>query len=228
MLTIDIPGFGELAAENLVMDLNGTLGLEGVPDAGVVRRLRDLSQTLTLTVLTSDTHGRARDLPTDFGLCIERLTPGREAEQKAAFVRGLGAAATIAIGNGANDRAGAAQRRRRGSPHSPRARLAAETETVAGDAASIGKAKSNFTAEVAENAEKTSVWVKREGRTISGAEGAEFAQVRQETFSLQTISNFPFSICRCVEGAKESQGLSKARSVSPQRHKGHKGKANSR
>jgi P-type E1-E2 ATPase len=103
MLTIDIPGFGELAAENLVMDLNGTLGLEGVPDAGVVRRLRDLSQTLTLTVLTADTHGRARDLPTDFGLRIERLTPGREAEQKAAFVRGLGAAATIAIGNGAND-----------------------------------------------------------------------------------------------------------------------------
>ncbi len=103
MLTLDIPGFGKLAAEHLVMDLNGTLGLEGVPDAGVLRSLRDLSQTFSLTVLTADTHGRAGDLPRDFGLRIEQLTHGEEAEQKAAFVRGLGAAATIAIGNGAND-----------------------------------------------------------------------------------------------------------------------------
>lgn len=103
MLTLEIPGFGTLRADTLVMDLNGTLGLEGIPDQGVLDRLRDLSGTLDLFVLTADTHGRARDLPTDFGLKVERLERGGEDGQKRDFVARIGRDRTIAVGNGAND-----------------------------------------------------------------------------------------------------------------------------
>lgn len=103
MLTLEIPGFGMLRADTLVMDLNGTLGLEGVPDQGVLDRLRNLSDRLDLFVLTADTHGRAADLPADFGLKVERLAAGNEEEQKRDFVAKIGRERTIAIGNGAND-----------------------------------------------------------------------------------------------------------------------------
>lgn len=103
MLNIEIPGFGHLAAEYLVMDLNGTLGLEGVPDQGVIQRLRELSGTLRLIVVTADTHGHAADLPTDFGMEVQKLNPGKEDEQKQGYVRKIGSHKTIALGNGAND-----------------------------------------------------------------------------------------------------------------------------
>lgn len=103
MLKLDIPGFGAVEAEYLVMDLNGTLGLQGVPDDGVIRRLRELSGTLKLIVLTADTHGRAKDLPADFGMRVEKLTPGDEDKQKQDFVRKMGSDKTITLGNGSND-----------------------------------------------------------------------------------------------------------------------------
>ncbi len=103
MLNLEIPGFGTLRADTVVMDLNGTLGLEGIPDQGVLNRLRDLSSTLNLFVLTADTHGRAADLPADFGLKVERLAAGNEEGQKRDFVARIGRERTIAVGNGAND-----------------------------------------------------------------------------------------------------------------------------
>ncbi len=103
MLNLEIPGFGNLAVENLVMDLNGTLGLEGVPDEGVIGRLKELSQILKLVVLTADTHGHARNLPRDFGMEVVKLTPGNEDVQKQAHIRKIGADRTIALGNGSND-----------------------------------------------------------------------------------------------------------------------------
>jgi len=102
-LKLEIPGFGTVEIRQVVMDLNGTLGTEGVPDAGTVDRLRRLSERLDLIVLTADTHGRAKDLPTDFGMQIERLNPGREDEQKAAFVEAIGSDQTVTLGNGNND-----------------------------------------------------------------------------------------------------------------------------
>jgi P-type E1-E2 ATPase len=103
MLSLEIPGFGKVDIKSLVMDLNGTLGLEGAPDEGTIERLRGLSETLELIVLTADTHGRAKDLPTDFGMRVERLSPGHEDEQKEAFVRKIGADTTLTLGNGNND-----------------------------------------------------------------------------------------------------------------------------
>ncbi len=103
MLNLEIPGFGKVEIQQVVMDLNGTLGTEGVPDEGTVERLRELAATLELIVLTADTHGRAKDLPTGFGMRVERMAPGHEDEQKAAFVEKIGASKTVTLGNGNND-----------------------------------------------------------------------------------------------------------------------------
>jgi len=61
MIEIDIPGFGPLKLENLVLDYNGTLAVDGVLIGGVGERLSVLSKKLTVYVITADTFGNARE-----------------------------------------------------------------------------------------------------------------------------------------------------------------------
>jgi soluble P-type ATPase len=102
MIAIEIPGRGRLQLSHLVLDLNGTLATDGDVRAEVLVRLRDLSQGLDVHVLTADTFGTAASLEAS-GIRVTRLGPGDQVAAKAAAVRDLGAAATIAIGNGMND-----------------------------------------------------------------------------------------------------------------------------
>jgi soluble P-type ATPase len=59
MIEIDIPGFGELSLEHLVLDYNGTLAIDGYPVPGIEFRLQALSERLKLHVVTADTFGSA-------------------------------------------------------------------------------------------------------------------------------------------------------------------------
>lgn len=67
MITLDIPGFGQLELVHVVLDYNGTVAQDGelLPEVG--SRLQALSENLEVTVLTADTHGTVRqklaDLP---------------------------------------------------------------------------------------------------------------------------------------------------------------------
>lgn len=103
MLEISIPGRGTMALEHLVLDVNGTLATDGRLLPGVAERLAHLRSSLQPVLLTADTHGGLAALNASLQLPAHKLTPGREAEQKAAFVRELGAERTVAVGNGAND-----------------------------------------------------------------------------------------------------------------------------
>lgn len=104
MVDLDVPGAGRLKLEHLALDVNGTLARDGELLPGVPERLARLTQVLTLHLLTADTHGRQAAIDAALGVTALRLRPGRpEAEQKAAYVRALGANRTVAIGNGAND-----------------------------------------------------------------------------------------------------------------------------
>ena len=67
--------------------------------------LLDLKELLNIHLLTSDTHGRQGIIDQQLNLEAKRIQPGREAEQKADFVRQLGAEQVVAIGQGANDAA---------------------------------------------------------------------------------------------------------------------------
>jgi P-type E1-E2 ATPase len=103
MLTVEILGHGRLALENLVLDLNGTLALDGEILPGVAERLAALSSHLQIHLLTADTRGRGAATAAALGINLYRLTPGDEAAQKRAFVESLGAERVAAVGNGAND-----------------------------------------------------------------------------------------------------------------------------
>jgi len=103
MLAIDIPGRGQLQVDHLVLDVNGTLAVDGVLIDGVVAGLERLKGTLDIHLLTADTHGRQAELDRQLGLTAVRIPPGGESEAKAAFVRDLGADGVVAMGQGDND-----------------------------------------------------------------------------------------------------------------------------
>jgi len=103
VIRLDIPGRGVLGLEHLVLDLNGTIALDGEVLAGVPEQLAALSENLTVFMVTADTQGRASAIAKQLGVRLVLVTPGEEAEQKLAMVERLGAERVVAIGNGAND-----------------------------------------------------------------------------------------------------------------------------
>jgi P-type E1-E2 ATPase len=103
VIDVDIPGFGRLALEHLVLDVNGTIVVDGQPHPDLANVLGRLSRELHVVAITADTRGTAVELTDSLGIDIHIIQPGREAEQKAAFVEELGASGVAAVGNGAND-----------------------------------------------------------------------------------------------------------------------------
>ncbi len=103
MIELNIPGRGLLELEHLVCDVNGTLAVDGQLLDGLAKKIKLLSDRLTIHLLTADTHGRQAFIDQQVGLKALRIQPGGEAAQKAAHVRQLGAGQVVAIGQGAND-----------------------------------------------------------------------------------------------------------------------------
>ena len=104
MLELQIPGqenFWQL--KYLVLDLNGTLALDGILLDGVGERIRQLSASLEVYILTADTFGTAARQFADYPCKLHLLDPGNQILQKESFVREQGREHCIAIGNGRND-----------------------------------------------------------------------------------------------------------------------------
>ena len=105
MLELTIPGRGELRTRHLVTDVNGTLALDGLLLDGLAKRIGALRDRLQIHLLTADTHGRQTAIDQQLNLTAVRIKGGNEAQQKAEYVKKLGADSVIAIGQGANDAA---------------------------------------------------------------------------------------------------------------------------
>ncbi len=105
MIEINIPGRGKVRLEHLVTDVNGTLAVDGQLIPGVAKQISALSDRLAIHMLTADTHGRQASIDQQLNLTAVRIQPGNESEQKAEYVRKLGAESVVAIGQGANDAA---------------------------------------------------------------------------------------------------------------------------
>src|SRR5687768_5974639 len=104
MISLDIPGRGALEIERLVLDVNGTIAEDGHLRPGVKERIARLTRQVEIVLVTADTFGRQVSIDRELDLEATRLEHGKaEAPQKAALVTRLGAAGTVAIGNGAND-----------------------------------------------------------------------------------------------------------------------------
>lgn len=103
-LTYAIPGRGTLHLSILVLDLNGTVTIDGQIIPGVAERIASLKSCgMVCYLLTGDTRGTGAKIADALGLRLQRLVRGHEREQKRAYVEQWGADRIVAIGNGAND-----------------------------------------------------------------------------------------------------------------------------
>jgi P-type E1-E2 ATPase len=103
MIKLTIPGRGDYQLEHLVMDVNGTLAIDGQLMDGVAEKITSLRDKLTIHLLTADTHGKQAAIDQQLGLTAVRIIQGGEAQQKAEYVHKLGREKVAAIGQGAND-----------------------------------------------------------------------------------------------------------------------------
>ncbi len=106
-LEIDLPCGVFYDLSNLVLDMNGTLTVDGKFIQGVEDRLRNLSRLLNIYLLTADTYQTADDvlefIKNDTSIELHKLDSGRGDIQKLHFLEKLGRERTAAIGNGCND-----------------------------------------------------------------------------------------------------------------------------
>ena len=105
MIEIEVPGRGVYRLKHLVLDVNGTIAMDGRLVEGLAPRLAELRRSVEVHMLTADTRGRQQVIDAQLGMKATRITPEGEATQKAAFVRELGSESVCAVGNGANDAA---------------------------------------------------------------------------------------------------------------------------
>ena len=103
MIEINIPGFGSLELDHLVLDYNGTMALDGQLIEGVRERLIALARKITIHVLTADTFGRVEENVSDIPCKLHILPVETQDIGKMNYVDRLGAARTVCIGNGRND-----------------------------------------------------------------------------------------------------------------------------
>lgn len=104
MISLQIPGYADLDLRYLVSDYNGTLAVDGLLLPGVAERLTRLATQLEIHVITADTFGLARAQLAGLPVTLTITPIENQAQSKLDFVQRLGASATVAIGNGRNDR----------------------------------------------------------------------------------------------------------------------------
>lgn len=103
MRKIALPNKTDLIIENIVFDYNGTLAVDGLPLPGVRKRLLELTDSLNVYILTSDTHGIVRAQLEGLPLTIRIMSSRDHLREKEDFIHQLGSLKTIAVGNGNND-----------------------------------------------------------------------------------------------------------------------------
>ena len=101
-VNLEIDLFGQEPHEftDLVMDFTGTLSLDGKLLPGVADRLVRLAKDLRITILSADTFGTVEKELAGLPVEVHLIRTG---DEKADFVKRLGASLVISIGNGRND-----------------------------------------------------------------------------------------------------------------------------
>jgi P-type E1-E2 ATPase len=103
MIRIDIPGWGNMEIENIVLDLNGTIATDGKISSEVKEKINSLSDKVKIYILTADTQGTASEESSDMGVELLKVSGEDSTEVKLKVVESLDPTRTVAIGNGNND-----------------------------------------------------------------------------------------------------------------------------
>lgn len=103
MINIDIPGWGNMEVENMVLDLNGTLATDGKIPSEVKKKINALAGQVKIYVLTADTQGTATEEIREMKVELIKIEGKDSKEGKFNFLKSLDLEKTIAMGNGNND-----------------------------------------------------------------------------------------------------------------------------
>lgn len=104
MLHIEIPGSAPLAVRYLVLDLNGTLAVDGRVRERTRELINQVAESVEVYVLTADTGGEAERVSRCLDAALITVSGSDTGAAKASFLDGLGAEGVVAVGNGLNDR----------------------------------------------------------------------------------------------------------------------------
>ena len=104
MIRVTIPDFGDYQLEELVLDYNGTLAIDGHLLPRVREKITHLANSLRIHVLTADTFGTAAEHLKDLPCKLTVISQQSQDIAKLEYVNTLGASKCICIGNGRNDR----------------------------------------------------------------------------------------------------------------------------
>lgn len=104
MIQVTLPGRDiTLTLHNLLLDLNGTITVDGTLVDGVKERIEFLKGKLAIYILTADTLGAGKSAAEELGLEMFKVSGEHGSLDKRDFLHTLGAEKTAAIGNGYND-----------------------------------------------------------------------------------------------------------------------------
>jgi len=103
MIKIDIPGWGDMEIENIVLDMNGTIATDGKILPEVKERINVLSENVKVYVLTADTHETADGEVRDMNMELIKITEKDSQRGKLEFLKTLELEKTVAVGNGNSD-----------------------------------------------------------------------------------------------------------------------------
>jgi len=104
MIRLEIPGRGIFEFENVVLDLNGTLSVDGKIHPKARDKINLLAKRAKTYVLTADTRGGAGQILRKLKAEIVMLSGDDTSQEKAKFIKSIGPDRTVGIGNGYNDR----------------------------------------------------------------------------------------------------------------------------
>jgi soluble P-type ATPase len=103
MIEVQVPGSGVLQLQAVLLDMNGTLAVDGVVPEAVLQRVRALAQRVRVVVATADTFGTVHAALEGSGAELRVLQDRFGSVQKEKILEQLGPEHTAAVGNGVND-----------------------------------------------------------------------------------------------------------------------------
>ena len=100
MIKTQIPGWGELAIENLILDFNGTIAKDGRVLDGVKELLEKIhDQGVTIYIVTADTNGTVMEECAKLPVEVKIFDSDTVARDKRCLCQSLGCERTASIGN---------------------------------------------------------------------------------------------------------------------------------
>lgn len=103
MISVSIPGWGDLDIEYLVSDYNGTCATDGKLKEGVKEMLEKISRYIKVFIITADTYENVDNEVNIIGFKVLKVKKEGSGIEKARIIKELGPEKVVAIGNGAND-----------------------------------------------------------------------------------------------------------------------------